>query len=88
MLQCVGGKYSLELIKYSRANTEYKEIFPLIFEIKHESLQNTEKALDVAPARESMCEFAFSVRMAQFKGLRVAGAERRKEWLRLVSLQV
>ena len=48
----------------------------------------TLKALGVAPARESMCEFASSVSMPQFKGLRVAGAERSKEWLGLVSLQV
>ena len=44
MLQCVGEKYSLELMKYSRAKIECKAKFPLIFKIKHESLQNTESS--------------------------------------------
>lgn len=41
----------------------------------------TWKVLGMAPAYEGMCEFASTVRVTQFKGLRV---ERREEWLGLI----
>ena len=40
----------------------------------------TWKVLGMAPAYEGICEFASTVRVTQFKGLRDTGTERTGQW--------